>query len=215
MTSGEPPRQRSTLRQERADTTRRQLLDAARDVFEEKGYRATTIRAITSRASTAQGTFYLHFENKEDAFGQVLAEVWQGLLSMVDWEWEGHPREITRSAVRSVIAVVASNPGISRALLEGALDNETIEQRWMRSRAVLIERIAELIEQEQRAGRARDLDPLLAAHALGSMAEWVALNRYALASERSAPGVDEMVDAVTDLWYHAVYREHGRGDGAS
>ena len=73
---------------------------------------------------------------------------------MVDWEWEGDPREITRSAVRSVIAVVASNPGIPRALLEGALDNETIEQRWMRSRAVLIERIAELIEQEQRGGRA-------------------------------------------------------------
>ena len=45
------------------------------------------------------------------------------------------------------------------------------------------------------------------------MAEWVALNRYALASERSAPGVDEMVDAVTDLWYHAVYREPAAGTG--
>ncbi|MBV9951389.1 MAG: TetR/AcrR family transcriptional regulator [Acidimicrobiia bacterium] len=211
MTSDEPPPSRSSLRQERADTTRRQLLDAARDVFEEKGYRATTIRAITSRASTAQGTFYLHFENKEDAFGQVLAEVWQGMLSMVDWEWEGDPREITRSAVQSVIAAVAMHPGIARALLEGSLDNETIEARWMASRAVLIERIAELIAKEQSAGRARDLDPLLAAHALGSMVEWVALNRYALAPERHAPGVDAMVDAVTDLWYHAVYRGHGSG----
>jgi AcrR family transcriptional regulator len=209
MTSGGPPPQRPSLRKERADTTRRQLLDAAREVFEEKGYRATTIRAITSRASTAQGTFYLHFANKEDAFGQILVDVWQGLLSMVDWEWEGDPQEITRSAVRSVIAVVASNPGISRALLEGALDNETIQRRWTESRAVLIERIAELIALEQRAGRARDLDPRLAAHALGSMAEWVALNRYALAPGHGAPGVDETVDAVTDLWYHAVYREDG------
>jgi AcrR family transcriptional regulator len=208
MTAGGPPPQRSS-RKERADTTRRQLLDAARAVFEEKGYRATTIRAITTRASTAQGTFYLHFENKEDAFGQVLTEVWKGLLSMVDWEWEGDPRVVTKSAVRSVIAIVASNPGISRALLEGALDNATIERLWMASRAVLIERIAELIALEQRAGRARDVDPRLAAHALGSMVEWVALNRYALGADHDGPGVDETVDAVTDLWYHAVYT----GDG--
>jgi AcrR family transcriptional regulator len=206
MTSGGPAPSRPSLRKERADTTRRQLLDAARDVFEEKGYRATTIRAITSRASTAQGTFYLHFENKEDAFGAVLAEVWQELLSMVDWEWEGDPIKITRSAVRSVIAVVASHPGISRALLEGALDNETIEQRWMTSRAVLIERIAELISQEQKAGRARACDPFLVAHALGAMAEWTALNRYALGREPAgAPDLDALVDAVTDVWYHAVY----------
>jgi AcrR family transcriptional regulator len=209
MTSGGPQPQRPSLRKERADTTRRQLLDAARDVFEEKGYRATTIRAITTRASTAQGTFYLHFENKEDAFGQVLAEVWRGLLSMIDWEWEGDPQVMTRSAVRSVIAVVASNPGISRALLEGALDNETIERLWTASRAVLIERIAELIAQEQRAGRVRDVDPRSAAHALGSMVEWVALNRYALGRDQDGPGVDETVDAVTDLWYHAVYSRDG------
>jgi AcrR family transcriptional regulator len=206
MTPAGPPQRGPSRRQQQADSTRRQLLDAARDVFEERGYRATTIRAITSRASTAQGTFYLHFENKEDAFGQVLAETWAELYSMVRWEWEGDAREITRSAVRSVLQVVVLHPGLSRALLEGALDNEAIERPWMASRVVLIERIAELISREQRRGRARAFDPLLAAHALGSMAEWTAMTQFALApAGAETPDLEAVVDAVTDVWFHAVY----------
>jgi AcrR family transcriptional regulator len=44
-------------RQLQAAATQEQLLAAARDVFEEKGYQATTVGAITDRAATAHGTF--------------------------------------------------------------------------------------------------------------------------------------------------------------
>jgi AcrR family transcriptional regulator len=204
MSASGPPQ--ASRRRQQADSTHRALLDAAREAFEELGYRATTIRVITARAKVAQGTFYIHFENKEDAFGQVLTGVWRELYEMVGWEWEGDPREITRSAVRSVLGVVATHPGLSRALLEGALESEIVERWWITSRTVLIERIAELIGQEQEAGRARAFDPLLAAHALGSMAEWTALSRLALPPEGNrSTDVDAMVDSITDLWYHAIY----------
>ena len=62
-------------RHQQAAATRRQLLDAAREVFEARGYRATTVGGITDRASTAHGTFYLYFRNKEDAFCQVIESV--------------------------------------------------------------------------------------------------------------------------------------------
>lgn len=68
-----PDHQRPRHRQ--ADLTRRQLLSAAGSVFERAGYQATTVRAITSEASTAHGTFYLYFQNKEDAFCQVVEAV--------------------------------------------------------------------------------------------------------------------------------------------
>ena len=62
-------------RQEQAAATRRLLLDAAGAVFEERGFKATTVGAITGRANTAHGTFYLYFRNKEDAFCQVIESV--------------------------------------------------------------------------------------------------------------------------------------------
>ena len=59
-------------RQERAAATQSQLLEAAREVFCERGYQATSVAAITDAASTAHGTFYLYFRNKED----VLLSSW-------------------------------------------------------------------------------------------------------------------------------------------
>ena len=50
-----------------------QLLEAAREVFAERGYQATSVAAITDAASTAHGTFYLYFRNKEDVFAQLMA----------------------------------------------------------------------------------------------------------------------------------------------
>ncbi len=43
---------------------RAELLKAAREVFAEKGFDATTVSEIVSRAGVAQGTFYLYFPSK-------------------------------------------------------------------------------------------------------------------------------------------------------
>jgi len=40
------------------------LLKIAREVFAEKGFEATTVSEIVSRAGVAQGTFYLYFPSK-------------------------------------------------------------------------------------------------------------------------------------------------------
>lgn len=44
---------------------REQLLTAAREVLAEHGYERTTVSSIASKASVAQGTFYLYFPSKE------------------------------------------------------------------------------------------------------------------------------------------------------
>lgn len=41
-----------------------ELLRAAREVFAEKGFDATTVSEIVARAGVAQGTFYLYFPSK-------------------------------------------------------------------------------------------------------------------------------------------------------
>lgn len=52
---------------------REQLLSAAREVLAEHGYERTTVSSIATRASVAQGTFYLYFPSKE-ALPSALSE---------------------------------------------------------------------------------------------------------------------------------------------
>jgi len=58
-------------RGDRARTTRRRIVLAARDLFLRDGYAATTLQAIADRAGVAVQTVYFHFGNK----GTVLKHV--------------------------------------------------------------------------------------------------------------------------------------------
>lgn len=52
------------LKHAKTQARRAELLRVAREVLAEKGFEATTISEIVSRAGVAQGTFYLYFPSK-------------------------------------------------------------------------------------------------------------------------------------------------------
>jgi len=67
---------------------RKQILDAARGVFDEKGYESATVSDIVKRAGVAQGTFYLYFDSKKSVVVELarqpmdeMASRLQGILS--------------------------------------------------------------------------------------------------------------------------------------
>jgi len=65
---GRPPAART------ADASRRELLDAAEAEFAARGYRATTVEHVVTRAGLSKGTFYWTFLSKEDLFLALLEE---------------------------------------------------------------------------------------------------------------------------------------------
>ena len=53
--------------------TRDRLIDSTRELLWERGYAATSPRAILDRAGVGQGSMYHHFENKEQLAAAALA----------------------------------------------------------------------------------------------------------------------------------------------
>src|SRR3954447_15228551 len=72
----QPRRRAGRPRTEDADRLRGRdaILDAAAAVFTERGYRGATVDAILARAGLSKGTFYWHFESKDELMLAVLAE---------------------------------------------------------------------------------------------------------------------------------------------
>ncbi|MGW4804491.1 ScbR family autoregulator-binding transcription factor [Kitasatospora sp. NPDC004272] len=60
--------------QDRATRTRRTILRAAAQVFEERGYQASTISEILAAAGVTKGALYFHFQSKEELARGVLTE---------------------------------------------------------------------------------------------------------------------------------------------
>lgn len=58
-----------------ADETRTKLLDAAEEVFFEKGVSRTSLGDVAQRAGATRGAVYWHFKDKVDVFSSMLARV--------------------------------------------------------------------------------------------------------------------------------------------
>ena len=51
---------------------RDEIMDAALELFFEKGYDATSIRTIMRKVGSEVGLFYYYFENKDDVFDKAV-----------------------------------------------------------------------------------------------------------------------------------------------
>jgi AcrR family transcriptional regulator len=61
-------------KQERAISTRRQLIAAAREIFVKEGFESARIEQIAARAGKTRGAFYANFTDKEDVFFAIFEE---------------------------------------------------------------------------------------------------------------------------------------------
>ena len=76
------PRKRSR-QQRRTSRTRQKLLDAARQVFAERGLDLTRIDEITERADVGKGTFYYHFGSKTELINELIRRLLDELSTSI------------------------------------------------------------------------------------------------------------------------------------
>jgi len=77
-------------RVERNAWTKRKIFDAATKIVGKYGYAEASVARITEEAGVAQGTFYNHFENRQELLDQLLPTIGIDMVNFI--------RERTRSA---------------------------------------------------------------------------------------------------------------------
>jgi TetR/AcrR family transcriptional repressor of mexJK operon len=148
---------------------RRQIMDAAGQLFLAEGYAAVSMEAIAREASVSKATLYAYFPGKDALFGAMVSERCAAMLAqdrfvsdhdaplaealrrLVDfWLRFLLNRDVVRT-YRTVLAEGARFPDLARAFFEAG---PVIGLRW----------ISEWIAEEQRRGRLRpDFSPRTAA----------------------------------------------------
>ncbi|MFF2091428.1 TetR/AcrR family transcriptional regulator [Paenibacillus sp. NPDC058174] len=74
-------------KQLQSEQTKKRVADAARALFVQKGYKATSIEEIVEATGSSKGNIYYHFKSKEGLFLYLLDE-WER-----DWEQSWRQRE--------------------------------------------------------------------------------------------------------------------------
>ena len=92
------------VRETQKQGTRRKVLEAARDLFNEIGYDETTIRAIAERAGVSVGSVFTTFASKADVLSQVMDDRVEALFTELD-RVARHLRGSVIDRISSVFAI--------------------------------------------------------------------------------------------------------------
>ena len=93
-----------------AKPRRREIIDAAAHVFEEKGYDATSTQDVAEAVGILKGSLYYYIDSKEDLLFAVIKEAYDAALGAVDEleRREGSPLEMIDALIRRHVEVFAA-----------------------------------------------------------------------------------------------------------
>ncbi len=131
----------SSRRRAQAETTRRDILDAAQRLFERQGYATTTMEAIAAEAGVALKTVYVAFETKSG----LLRALWNHLLRggrddvpvaeqqrFREILAEPDPEQQLRVTVRNSVVVKQRIGGVVEVIRSAATIDPDIGELWRR-----------------------------------------------------------------------------------
>lgn len=184
------------------------ILRAAADLIAERGYRATTTRAIAERAGVNEVTIFRRFKNKQGilvALGESWAHRMAG-LAVSEIPDPADTRATLRSLARLEIVQATEFGGVAMRL---AIDARAIPEIAAVMGGGPAENFAGLVsylEERQRAGDLRaDVDPRVMAEAFFALTSQMVMSRQVLGEMAGHElSVEQVSDQLFDLFWCGV-----------
>jgi AcrR family transcriptional regulator len=129
----------SSHRKDQARATRRSVLDAARELFVDNGYAATSIDAVARKADVSSETIYAVFKNKRSLLSAVLDISIAGddaPVPILDRDWvkqmqdEPDPRRRVQILARNGTEMLERRAPVDRVLQGAASADPAIVSLW-------------------------------------------------------------------------------------
>jgi AcrR family transcriptional regulator len=182
--SAVPPPPRSSLTRRRRENTRARLLEAALDVFAEKGIRRVTVDELVAAAGFTRGAFYSNFSSIDEVFFAVFEDQAERMLTAV------------RGAIESI-----PEGEFSLESLGVILDSvHPFGRQWYLIHTEFV--LLALRNEEARA--------VLADHSLRFRAELVDVIGDVLArlERRATIPLEQVTETTVALYMHSIAQEH-------
>jgi TetR/AcrR family transcriptional regulator len=207
------PTEAGPKRERRKEARPGELLNAALDLFVEKGFSATRVEEVAARAGVSKGTLFLYFQSKEDLFKAVVREniankfpTWQEEFIT----FEGASSDMLRYALVSWWERIGNTraSGITKLVMSEAQNfpeiAEFYQEEVIKPGNAMIRRI---LERGVQSGEFRDIDLEQAVHIIVAPMIFLMMWKHSMgACATSAKIVDpeQFIHMQVDVLLHGM-----------
>ena len=202
-----PPALPASGRQRRKDARPQELLDAALDLFVERGFVATRSEDVAARAGVSKGTLYLYYPSKEELLKEVIRHhvinpIAEGVQIIRDFDgptpellalmlrlwWERIGETRASGIVKLMTSEVRNFPEIAQFYVDEVVTPSN-------------QMLASVIQRGIARGEFRGVDVAETTHALVGPLVFLALNKHSLGACSAAFLLDPkvVIAALVDM----------------
>ena len=198
---------------------RRQLIEAARRVFAERGFRGATTKQIAAAAGITEALIFQHFPDKDSLYAAILDlqastpsnDEW---LSALEASATRDDASVIRMLYTGLIAQYERDPDLLRLMVFSALEGHPLS-RHAHGRAARLYRFLEVfIKKGQRAGRFRPGSAAFLARATIALPIHYVLQRQLFKTPWPPLEAAEMIEAGVAFTLSGLRGEAIPGSGA-
>jgi|GEM_PF-116318 AcrR family transcriptional regulator len=188
--------------QQRSREKKQRIMEAARDLFAQKGLSGTNSNEIAVRAGVSTGTFYNYFRNKKTLFLDILNQYLENFIAGIYQlqSDQGVPlRDNIRSHIDKAFAAFDLHPAFHREALVLKFSDRDVKRLFDDAEQKQLVLISSLLQPYSHLGSARNLQ--VAAKVIHSAVENVGHYVTFLDSPMQR---EHLVEELTEMIYHYV-----------
>ena len=169
----------------RGQETRARLLAAAEKVFGEKSYFHVSIADITREAGTGNGTFYLYFPSKEDAFRELVQQRGHELRTVTRLATQGAANRVEAEGAgfAAFFDFIDQHRSLYRVVRQAEFVDESLFREYYQ---VFAEGYRAALSGAMKRGEITRMDPEVLAYCLMGIGDFIGM-RWVLWSEGGIP----------------------------
>jgi AcrR family transcriptional regulator len=172
----------------RGESSKKKIIEAAKTLFIQNGFKETTISMISKSAKTGYGTAYTHFpEGKEEIFLIILDEVLEEFYQIASVAYQVNSKEdsliLTQGNIEMFLKLATKHQQALKVFHEAIGVSHIINEKWESFSKKFIKRISENVQLAMKKGLTHhnEFDPEVVAGVLfytGEKYMWkIALNQ--------------------------------------
>jgi AcrR family transcriptional regulator len=203
------PRPGGPVTRRRGDKHRQAIMQAVRELLQEKPFAELSVSTISLRAGVARSGFYFYFDSKYAVLAQILADVAAELEELTQYfaprQPGESPEQFAKRMVGSAAAVYAHNDPVMTACNAARHTDIEIREILEQQFEVVLGQIVDIVDAEMKAGTANPISddiPTLVRSLAGTTA-------LTLGGEPILVGVDGDVErrvrVLEQLWLNSLW----------
>ncbi|MBI3989329.1 MAG: TetR/AcrR family transcriptional regulator [candidate division NC10 bacterium] len=194
-----------------AQERRRQIVEAAADLFARKGFRGTTTREIAEAVGVSEAMIFKYFPTKEELYSAIIeakAKTEEILAAAAVAATSNDDAGVFRAVGQVMIETTEADPTLMRLLLFSALEGHELSEMFFESRVRrLHEFLSTYIQQRIADGHFRKVDPLVTARGfVGMVVHYLLIHEVFGVKRPPHSSPEEVVSTFVNIFLEGLKR---------